>query len=167
MAAAVSLVPQVFRWLALPVLPAVTEATAAPVEEAEAPAYLQAHRQAQVVTVATPASLEMVVLRPTAETAATLATVATVVPVESVDPPTGPKQQAEMAATAEAPAMEEPLPTANLPLVRTVVTEEPAETVALAVSPVQAVRLAEERRVQRGPLDSPATEVAAVSAALP
>ena len=37
-AAAVSLVPQVFRWLALPVLPAVTEATAVPVEAAEAPA---------------------------------------------------------------------------------------------------------------------------------
>ena len=81
--------------------------------------------------------------------------------MESVEPPTGPEQLAE---TAETPAMEEPLPTAKGPLVRTVVTEEPAETVALAVSPVQAVP---QQAEPQEPPEPPATEATVVSAALP
>jgi hypothetical protein len=84
--------------------------------------------------------------------------------VESVEPPTGPEQLAETAETAETPAMEEPLPTAKGPLVRTVVTEEPAETVALAVSPVQAVP---QQAEPLEPPEPPATEATVVSAALP
>jgi hypothetical protein len=84
-----------------------------------------------------------------------------------VEPPTGPEQLAETAETAETPAMEDPLPTAALvPIVRTVVTEELAETVALAVSPVQALRLAAEPQEPLEPPEPPATEAVVVPAEL-
>lgn len=95
---------------------------------------LVARKRAMVATVATLASLEMVVLRQVAVMAATPATVPEVVLVEPVVRLTDPEQQADPAATGatQVPAGSLPMPVLRLSIVLVV-------TVAMAVTVLREV----------------------------